>query len=53
MTMVMSVEQSVECLAGEPEALGENLSQCNFVHHKSHINGPRLEPGLPLWEAGY
>jgi hypothetical protein len=27
--VMMSVEQSVECLAGENEVLGENLSQCS------------------------
>jgi hypothetical protein len=30
--MVMSVEQSVEWMAGETEVLGENLPQYNFVH---------------------
>jgi hypothetical protein len=36
--MMMIVQQPVECeLAWEAEALGENLAQCYFVHHKSHM----------------
>jgi hypothetical protein len=34
----MIVEQPVEWeLAGEAEVLGENLSQCLSVHHKTHM----------------
>jgi hypothetical protein len=35
--MMMSVEQSVEQLAGETEVLGEELHQCHFVRQKSHM----------------
>jgi hypothetical protein len=37
MMMMMSVAQSVESLAWENEVLGENLQQCRFAHHKSHM----------------
>jgi hypothetical protein len=35
--VIMMMEKLVEWLAGETEGLGENLSQCRFVHHKPHI----------------
>jgi hypothetical protein len=35
--VIMMIEKLVEWLAGETELLGENLPQCCFVHHKSHI----------------
>jgi hypothetical protein len=35
---MMMMEQLVEWrLAGETEVFGENLPQCLFVHHKSHL----------------
>jgi hypothetical protein len=46
----MSVEQSVECVAGETVVLREDLPQCCFPHHKSHMIWPGLEPGPPQWE---
>jgi hypothetical protein len=46
----MSVEQSMECLM-ETEVLGENLPQCRFGHHKSHMIWPGLESEPPQWEA--
>jgi hypothetical protein len=36
-------------LAGETEVLGENLSQCQFVHLKSHVTWPGIEFWPPRW----
>jgi hypothetical protein len=47
----MNVEQSVEWVLGETQFLPENLPQCCFVHHKSHMTYFGLEPKPPRWEA--
>jgi hypothetical protein len=45
--MRIIVEHSVEWLARETEVLRKNLPQCHFIHQKSHITWPGLEPGQP------
>jgi hypothetical protein len=37
---------------GKPKYSGKRLSQSHFVHHKSHMDRPEIEPGPPRWEAG-
>ena len=32
---------------GKPKYSGKNLSQCHFVHQKSHMNWPGIETGRP------
>jgi hypothetical protein len=50
--MRVTVEQLAEWrLAGETEVLRENQPQRHFVHHKSHMMRPGLEPRPPRWEA--
>jgi hypothetical protein len=52
MIIIMNVEQSVKCLAGETKVFVKYLPQYRFIHHKSHMTSPGLEPRPLLWEAG-
>jgi hypothetical protein len=51
--MTMNVEQFAEWnLAVEIQVLGENLPQCHFSYHISHVTWPVTEQGPSQWEAG-
>jgi hypothetical protein len=49
--VIVRMENLVEWMAGETEVLGDSLPRRHFVHHKSHLTRPGIEPGPPRWEA--
>jgi hypothetical protein len=49
--LIVRMENFVELrLVGETGALGENLPQRHFVHHKCHLTRSGLEPEPPRWK---
>jgi hypothetical protein len=46
--VIVRMENLVEWMTGETEVL---LPRRHFVHHKSHLTRPGIEPGPPRWEA--
>jgi hypothetical protein len=49
--VIVRMQNLVEWMSGETEVLGENLPRRHFVHQKSHLTRPAIEPGPPRWEA--
>jgi hypothetical protein len=49
--VIVRMENLVEWMSGETKVLGENLPRRHFVHHKSHLTRPGIEPGPPRREA--
>jgi hypothetical protein len=48
----MNMKQLMEWeLTEETQILRGNLPQCHFVHHKSHISWPGIEPGPQRWKT--
>jgi hypothetical protein len=45
--VIVRIEKLVEKTVseGETEVLGENLPRLHFVHHKSHLPDPGVNPG--------
>jgi hypothetical protein len=35
----------------EPKNSEKNVSQCHFIHHKSHKEWPASELEIPMWEG--
>jgi hypothetical protein len=49
--VIVRMENLAEWMGGETEVLGENLPRRHYVHHKSHLTRPGIEPEPPRWEA--
>jgi hypothetical protein len=50
--MGMECHDSNDTVRGKPNNSEKNLSQCQFVHHKSRMEWTGREPGSPCWVAG-